>query len=166
MKDNIQQWWKNLNLREQVITGGGGAIAIVLLFYLFIWSPFTASLITTKNYVLYQQNLVAWMQQAEQKLQTLTATGNTIQKISNSDLLTTLDTTLKQHQLAAFMNGMQQTDNNTVLVRFNKVPFDSLIAWINSLWNNYEIKVQQINIIPKPEKNGLVAAQVYFVLAN
>ncbi len=164
MKESMKSWWKSLNQREQLFVGGGSITAIVVLFYLFIWSPFTTHLANTEHYVAYQQNLVSWMKQASQKLQILGGSATKVQKISNSELLSTLDTTIKKQQLASFMNGMQQSDNNTVLVKFKKVPFDYLIAWIDSLWKQYEIKVQRINITPNIQKNGLVAANVYFTL--
>lgn len=159
----MKNWWQSLNQREQWFVGGGSTIILLVFFYVFIWSSFTASLANTKNIVLYQQNLLAWMQQAEQKIMRLRSSGNKVQTINSSNFLSTLDSTLKQQNLTSYAGTIRQTSSNKAEIKFTHVPFDEFIKWANALWSKYNIKITQIAIKPDLHTQGLVNIQVNFI---
>ena len=161
----MKEWWQSLNQREQILIGGGSAALLLVILYLFVWSPFTAGIAVKKSYVTYQQNLVDWMQEADAHLIKLRSTGDVqTQKIDNSQLLSTVDSTLQQANLNAYSDSIQQTSNNKVLVKFKNVPFDIMIAWIDRLWKQHAIKVEQISIKPDASTRGIVTAEVFFTV--
>ncbi len=156
----MKSWWQNLTQREQSIVAGGAILMILTLFYLFIWSPLNSNIKIQKTYLTYQQSLYRWMQQANVKLQKFKASGNKVVKIAPQAMLSTVDQSLKKHQLNLFAKTLEQSADNSVLIKFNQVPFDAMLKWLDDLWQQHAIKVSEINIKPNQNKNGLVEAQV------
>ena len=155
----MKAWLENLSQRERMLVLGGGAVAIVLLFYFLVWSPFTNAINDKKVTLQTTQSLLAWMKPATQRVLQLRQTQTKTQKVDAGSLLTTIDGSLKKSALARFPAQIDQTDNNKVRVQFKSVSFDDLVTWLMQIDKRYHIAVQQINVVDTAAI-GIVQAQI------
>lgn len=155
--------WHDLSEREKYIVGCGSILIGCLLFYFFIWSPFTHHNVQLRQEITYQHNLLSWLQSAEAELNRLRANPKGIHrhKISSSEILITIDQSLLQINLRKFVSDMSQADSNKIRINFNSVPFDGLITWLKMCWQQYGMRIDQIDIEPDVH-SGLVKAIVIF----
>ena len=155
----MSAWWENLEPRERwLISVGGGLLALVLL-YLYIWEPFASTVTSLRQQVNTNRELIQWMTPVTRKIQQLKAQGVVPQQLSEQSLLVLVNRSLQQKQLNPFVAQIGQTDTNKVEIRFNQVPFDQLINWLDHLWKQSAIKVS--DLITTPLKTpGLVRANI------
>ena len=161
----MRTWLANLSPRERMLVIGGGIVAVVLLGYFLVWSPFTAAISDKKATLRAQQLLTAWMQPASQRILQLRQTQIKAQQVATGGLLTTIDGSLKKSLLAKFPAQIDQTDNNKVRVQFSSVPFDDVVAWLLLADKHYHIVVQQINVT-NTSTIGVVQAQITLRLGS
>ena len=157
----MKDWWRNLSDREKLIVGGGGSLTLLLLVYLFIWSPFISTISMDKNQVKYQRSLLIWMKQADTELKGLAASGASVQRTTETQLLSVVDASLKTAQLNQYASSIGQSGAKKVLIKFKQVPFDSLIKWLAENWKTRGIKVTQISVTPDKGISGIVDADVF-----
>jgi type II secretory pathway component PulM len=153
--------WQDLSEREQYIIGGGVLIACCLFVYFFLWSPFLNHNFQLRQEINYQRSLLTWLQAAEIELKQLRSTNKVIHKVASSEVLTAIDQSLTQLKLRSFVSEMSQADSNKIRINFNSVPFDRLISWLKMCWQQYAMRIDQIDIEPDVH-SGLVKAYVIF----
>lgn len=156
----MKQWWGRLNEREQTVMITGVIIIAIVLVYAYIWSPLTGNVIQQRRALLQKQQTLSFLQQAVIKLQAQ-PTMNAMKHyhIDANDLLTTIDTALTDNQLKSYVSQFKQPESGKAVVIFNSVPFDVVYEWLTKLWQQYQIKVLQLNLTPLT-KPGLVKLQV------
>lgn len=154
----MKEWWQSLSLREQLILAGGGVIALIIFFYLLIWSPFTDHIQTLRQRSGDNAQLLHWMQTANQELTQLHHAAPPANVATPADLLNVVDQSAQQNKLKSFITQLAQADNNKVDVKFTQVPFDDVIKWLITLWQQHRIEVDQMTVSPKGD--GIVQMEV------
>lgn len=156
----MKEWWGRLNDREQTVMITGAIIIAIVLVYSYVWSPLTGTVIKQRQALLQKQQTLIFMQQAIIKLQAQPTTKSIKHyKIDANDLLTTIDTALTDNQLKSYVSQFKQPESGKAIVNFDAVPFDDVYQWLTKLWQQYQIKVLQLNLTPLA-KPGLVKLQV------
>lgn len=140
--------WRSLNANQRVYVGIGGSIIIILCVYYLIVAPVNDSINNLQQEIIYQQSVLEKMQpQIAQLKQLQMQSGSTI-KISPTNLLGTIDQSLKSNGLNSFAGELSQSGNDGVQIKFTNVPFDGLSTWFISLWKQYHIQVSKIDAKP------------------
>ena len=155
----IREGWMSLTDRDRRIVLIGAVIAALLFFYVALLSPFFSSLAAARASVAHRTRLVQWMQNANQRIQSLRESGVVAGDIGNESLLAFVDHSLHENQLDTFVTHVKQTEDNHVAVSFNAVPFDTLIRWLTMVWKKYTLEVSGITI-KSTDKIGMVQAEV------
>ena len=159
-KTIIKQHWRKLAGREQKIIMAGITVVAILLLYTLLWEPFTNSITTSRRSVTSKQALAVWMQHAIPRLQVLRKSGLARKSIGDESLLTFLDSSSRKANMHSFISKLaQSTDQKQVTITLTQVPFDSLIAWLTSLWKSYGITVQAASFHTLPQA-GMVRANL------
>jgi general secretion pathway protein M len=161
----MKAWWGNLAQREKILVGSGGAVLIVLIVYQFIIAPIHHGLTNLRNSVITDQELVAWMQTASQKIQALQSQGSAGQLVNPAALLSTTQQSVHASPIGGSLTSLQQNANNTVEVKFNKVSFDNLTQWQIDLRQRYGIQAKQL-LISRVSNNGIVQADLMLETAE
>ena len=149
----------NLVPREQFIIAAGGALTVVFLFYLIIWSPFTTSVQTLKAEVNQQKILLSWMEKNAVELKRLRQAQPKQYNTTKTSLITLVERSLKSGNIATFKPELNQMSAKQVSIKFNKVSFNELINWLNKVRTRYAIQANKINI-QATETLGVVTAQI------
>ena len=158
----MKKFLAKLALREQQFIKIGIPIAILLIFYLFIWSPFTTQIQNLQQTVNNEQDTSLWMEGAIQQINSLRTKGILQQQQSNGSNLTLVDESLKNSPITSRVAELSQANNNQVTVKFSHVGFDVLITWLNQLWQRNGIQATQFSATAT-QTSGLVDAQVTLV---
>ncbi len=124
-------------------------IAIILLFFSF----YLAS--SARNTVIAQR----------QSLSDFQYTNQCIPSNNQTDLLVLIEQSAQQAGLSLFITQVQQTQAHAVLLSFNAVPFDQLIAWLQKLTIKDNIRIEKLSAI-KSNTVGVVKADVFLSRNN
>ena len=144
------EYWQRLSARERLLVAVMSAVIFISLIYLLALRPFWHSLTQAREQ--YQQNLplVNYLSHATPTIKALEKIDGKQINIQDSELLTTLEESLNSSVLIENEKTIRQSDNSTVEIKWNAVPFDQLTDWIDSLWRTYTIHVIQLQVTPTP----------------
>ncbi len=165
MKDSMKEWWINLSLREKQIVSLGGAAVILFLLYLIIWSPLLNKNEHLRSQIKQDRTLLNWMQEAEQRMQTVTKSPHPQKVATTASVLGVVQHQVNQSPFAKQLGQLRQTEGNAVQITFPKVAFDQLIEWLTQLGEQNDIIVAQIAVKPS-ETPGVVAADIVLKAAG
>ena len=129
----LKSWWENLQDRERKILSISGTILSILFIYFAIWSPLSNAVSDRKHQVIAQTDLLHYLQKASTHIQALKASGIQVFSDENVNLLTLTEQSLTANALTLFLKQVQQPQNNQVSLTFEKVPFDKLMQWTQTL---------------------------------
>lgn len=153
----LKQRWQQLAIREQVILFAGSIIVVILLAYQFIYSPFQEAIAEKQQAISNQEQLLAWMKKADEKIERLQVNSHEKKTRHQKSLLTVAAESLKKNALTPTAIG--QAANDKITITFNVVSFNQLIQWLVTLWQTYGIEVYQATITAK-EETGMVEANL------
>lgn len=160
----MKEWWFNLNLREKQMVGLGVTVTIMALLYGLIWSPLHNSVSALRDQIQRNQQLLSWMQAADQQIQTAAKMTPTPTAPHNAaSWLSIVQNNVKQSPLAKNLTQLVQADNDSVKLTFQQVDFDLLISWLTELWQQQGLVVTQLTIT-SGSTPGIVGAE--FILKS
>lgn len=160
----MKEWWFNLNLREKQTVSLGAAITIMALLYGLIWSPLHNSVIALRDQMQHNQQLLFWMQTADQQIQAAEKMTQIPTPTHNAaSWLSIIQDNVKQSPLAKNLTQLVQADNDSVKLTFQQVDFDLLISWLTELWQQQGLVVTQLTIT-SGSTPGIVGAE--FILKS
>lgn len=152
----MKEWWNNLALREKQMLTLGALALFITLFYLFIWSPIDETTAALRKQIRSNQELLTWMENADQKLQALAkAPAQTVP--AEGSLLSIVQKQINQTPFVSALTQLHQGENDSVQLTFQKVNFDKLIAWLTQLVQENGLVISQLTVIPtdKPGITGV-----------
>jgi len=152
----MKDWWLNLALREKKMLAAGAVVVILFLLYKILWSPLVTANNNLRTRVLHNQETLTWIQQADQRIQSLLKTSQKNVSPAGS-LLGVMQTALHQSAFAAEISQLRQADNDSVAFSFKKIDFDHLIVFLTTLWQKQGLLVSQITVIPGNGPGEVVA---------
>jgi general secretion pathway protein M len=153
----MKEWWDNLVLREKQILSMGLLVLVFVAFYLILWSPLTDKVSTLRNQVQRNQELLAWMQDTDKRIQAEGHAAKPPVARASGSLLSIVQSQINRTQLVSVMTQLHQIDNDSVQLTFDKVDFDKLIVWLTQLTQQQGLIITQMTVTPSKEP-GIVAA--------
>lgn len=142
--EHVKGWWQSRAERERLMLGVGGVILGLFVLYSAIWSPLSNTASEYRSDVITQRALLIYLQNANSRVSALRAEGIQAATATSSaaiNLLTLTEQTLAQHQLSAFLKGVQQQPDNKIQLTFVDVPMDRLMGWVQQLLTTENVKV-------------------------
>ncbi len=148
----MQQWFNELTISERRTIILGVIIVIIASIYFLLWEPFIISHKQLKNIVAVQKNNLHWMQVAANEVQQLRNDVVNPQKI-----LTLVESSIRNNiKLNKIDKRIEPKGKQVVLVNFPAVSFTELILWLDNLYNQYQIRIDTINIENKTSGQVIV----------
>lgn len=158
----MKSWYYAKEPHERQIILVVGIILIISLLYLLIWSPVTEGYAQKKTQVVAQRELLRWMQSSSLQIDRLQGSGQKSRAGNDDPLLSTVDQTIKSSQLGNSMKRLEPQGENKVQIWFENTSFDALTDWLSQLANQYQIRVNTINI-DRQDAPGQVNARVVLI---
>lgn len=141
----MKDWFDNLEARERLFVGIGGAIAVVVIAWGLIWVPLD------RGHKAAEESVAMW-QQALVDIRRLraaaAAAGDTQGRpVVGADQtpIVIVDQTLSTRGLNNTLKRRQPTPNG-IRVEFEDVAFDDLVLWLGELSSRYALDVQAGNL--------------------
>jgi general secretion pathway protein M len=149
----MRAWYQNLSERDRRIVLIGGAI-VVLLLILGTVLPLNRSIAQAQQRVIVKQGDLAFIQDAAPQI---AAAGPAGQVASGESLIVLVDSSARESGLGKSLSSSQPTGDRGLRVRFERVAFDGLVAWLARLSQNHGVSVESAEIESAGEP-GLVNA--------
>ncbi len=158
----IKTRYQELNTREQRMVMAGSIFAIAFIAYQFIWSPLSTKAANLRKQIVADKKTLSFMQATDQAIKTQITNGNEQAKaITPVALLSALQIAIMRAGLNAELKELKQTSNDSVNLRFSKVPFDRVIKMILGLMNEQKVVISQMSVASVGEP-GLVDITIVF----
>ncbi|MEO8401434.1 MAG: type II secretion system protein GspM [Gammaproteobacteria bacterium] len=155
----MKEWSNNLSLREKQTLSLGSVLVILFLLYEIIWSPFSNKLDNLRSQIQHNRELLTWMQNAEQHMDSLKKSMQSKSTQQNSSLLSIVQSQINKSPLQRHVTQLRQSENDSVEFNLQKADFDQLILVLTDLWKKYNLIVAQMTITPT-DVPGEVTADV------
>jgi general secretion pathway protein M len=158
----LKQWYRSLQQKEQWMVSGTGLLIIITLFYLIIWEPIHVSLQEEKQKQQSQQEILIWMQQAANEVRTLRASGtrSTIRD-RNKPITLVIEQAIKNAGLKPSVNKIESSGANGARVTLNDASFNQILVWLNTMSTYNGIQVVSATM-ERGDKPGQANARLSF----
>jgi general secretion pathway protein M len=152
--DNLKQQFANMSVRERrmVIVG---ALAVVLVLVIVVILPLESGVSRAHQRVGQKQADLAWMRSVAPEI----ARAGPARRPSAESLLVVVDRSARESNLGTSLAGSGASGAGGLQVRFEKAPFDTLVAWLARLSQQNGVRVDSATI-DSTGQPGLVNAAV------
>lgn len=138
----MRAWYQGLSERDRrIVTFGGIGAGILLIIALVL--PLNRNITQAKQRVTNKQNDLSFIQSALPQLASAGPGGNVA---SSENLVVIIDSSARESGLGKSLSSTQPTGEKTLRVRFDRAPFDGLMAWLARLSQNHGVSVESAEI--------------------
>jgi type II secretory pathway component PulM len=138
----MRAWYNNLSERDRRIVSIGGAVVIALVI-LGTVLPLNRSIAQARQRVTVKQGDLAFIQAALPQLASAGPAGNVG---GGENLIVLIDSSARESGLGKSLTSSQPTGERGLRVRFERVAFDGLVAWLARLSQNHGVGVESAEI--------------------
>jgi general secretion pathway protein M len=139
----MRAWFENLAERERRLVLLGAVVAAILLV-LAIVLPLNRNIAQARQRVTVKQGDLAFIQSAVPQL--VSAGPGPAAVVSNENMVVLIDSSARESGLGKSLSSTQPTGDKALRVRFDRVPFDGLMAWLARISQNHGIRVETAEI--------------------
>jgi general secretion pathway protein M len=153
MIERIQHYLQQLSARERWMVGGGAVLGSILLI-LAIVLPLQSRVSAAQTRIEKKRDDLIWLRSMSPQLAALqTARPPAL----TESLVVLIDRTARESGIGKSLVNSQPSGDGGLNVRLEKMPFDSLIAWLAQLNERYGVRVDSATVDAAGE-NGTVTA--------
>jgi type II secretory pathway component PulM len=156
MIERLQQYLQRLTPRERWILVGGGALCVILLIGAILL-PLQHRVSATKAQIEKKRDDLVWLRSMAPQLASLQATRT---PTLNESLVVLVDRTARDAGFSKSLVGSQPSGDGGLNVRFEKMPFDTLITWLSQLHEQYGVRVDSATVDAANEAGTVTATLV------
>jgi type II secretory pathway component PulM len=150
----MRAWYNNLSERDRRIVMYGG-IVVVILIILGTVLPLNRSITQAQQRVTVKQGDLAFIQGAVPQLAAAGPAGGALG--GGDSFIAFVDSSARESGIGKSLASSQPTGEKGLRVRFERVAFDGLVAWLARLAQNHGVSVESAEIESAGEA-GLVNA--------
>lgn len=150
----MREWYDNLSERDRKIVTWGGAVVLVLVL-LGIVIPLNRNIAIARERVTRKQGDLQFIQSVAPQLASAgPASGGAA---TSESLVVLIDSSARESGLGKSLTNSQPTGDKGLRVRFDRVGFDAMVAWLARLSQQHGVRVESAEIESAGE-TGLVNA--------
>ena len=139
----MRAWYENLAERERRMVLVGAVVAVVLLI-LAIVLPLNRNIAQARQRVSVKQNDLSFIQSVVPQL--AAAGPGPAAVATNENLVVLVDGSARESGLGKSLASTQPTGDKALRVRFERAPFDGLMAWLARISQSHGIRVETAEI--------------------
>lgn len=155
----MKDWFDNLQPRERMIVLAGGAITLVILLWALIWNPITTRTVELRDAVASDQELLDWMQDADNRIKSAQQQPGNKPRKTNVTLINAVESTSKRSGLRAAITNIKPDGDSKINLDIKEANFNDMIRWQGQLLTDFGIRAEQFTAKPG-EKAGMVDARL------
>ena len=139
----MRAWYANLAERERRMVLVGAIVAGILVI-LGIVLPLNRNIAQARQRVSVKQDDLGFIQSA---LPQLASAGPGATAIANGEnLVVLIDSSARESGLGKSLASTQPTGDKALRVRFDRAPFDGLMAWLARISQSHGVRVESAEI--------------------
>lgn len=139
----MRAWYENLAERERRLVLVGAVVAVILLI-LAIVLPLNRNIAQARQRVDLKQDELNFIQSAAPQL--AAAGPGPTAVASPENLVVLVDRSARESGLGKSLASTQPTAERSLRVRFERAPFDGLVAWLARISQSHGIRVETAEI--------------------
>ncbi len=139
----MRAWYENLAERERRLVLFGAVVAVILLV-LAIVLPLNRHIAQARQRVAVKQDDLSFIQSVAPQI--AAAGPGPTATASNENFVVLVDSSARESGLGKSLSSSQPTGERTLRVRFERAPFDGLMAWLARISQNHGIRVETAEI--------------------
>jgi type II secretory pathway component PulM len=139
----MKAWFLQKTANEQKILMVSAALALLLLFYTFIYLPIARENTTLQARISSYQEDVKSMQEMAQKVTYLSGTKIRAKQgsLSNTRVMTLIEKSAKQQKLK--ITQIKPLSKNRLLIVLDDALFNATLRWLDSLQKQHNINIEK-----------------------
>lgn len=154
----MKDWYLRQTPRDQKIVLIVGALALVGIFYAFIWFPMVAGIDTNRTLINSKRDTLRKMEVASASLKSLSATGGApALDAAGKATYSLIDERIRVGGLTK-PDRVEPIGDNGARVQFSEVEFDKLVLVLAEL-EQYGLSVDTMTITRSAKNEGMVSAK-------
>ena len=153
----MSAWFANLNPRERLIVGIGGALAVLLLAWAYLWTPLVTRAGELDGAVADKRLLLIDLHRAAALAANSPVTAAA--RESGESLVVLVANTADSVGLSDSFSQTRPDGIDSINVSFRDAPFDILVGWLVLLDTGYGIGVESATFNGTSE-SGVVSGQL------
>ncbi len=150
----MREWFDSLEQRERLIVSIGAVLVVLIVLWVFVWTPLRSGAVELDDAVAEKTDLLATLQRA-QALSGSPSAG--APAAAAQSLVLIVDQTHRAHGLAGTLSRNQPDGTDGIRVTFQAASFDSLVNWLVDLQRGHGVAVESANFDGSSQA-GLVSA--------
>lgn len=155
----LLQYWEGLQPRERQVLSVGAVALLIIGVYALIIEPYQEKSARLEQDIAAHLETLQWMQGAAASVKALQRNGGSHKKDWKGTLLTLVDTSARQSALGDSVKKVEPEGKNGVRVWLEQASFDELLRWLNTLNQQYDVKISGLQV-DREDSAGLVSAKV------
>ncbi len=164
MSNQIKTYWTSLEPRERAILGFGVAFVFIAVFYTFVWKPWQNSLDKMEVSVREMRSNSVWVEQRAADMKGGAAShSNRPKRGADQSLTSVVEQTANQARVkSAIQQIVPNRETGEVQVVLEGVDFNQWVRWVDNLYQNYGVDINQINAEKDDEKPNIAEIRLTF----
>lgn len=158
----MKAWFLNLSLRERQVVFFGGLLLGIFLIYEMIFASLSSGVSHLRDKVRSDTSLLTWMTETNQRIQSLENSASPSSEPLTGSLLSSLQTTLNHSPFSKSVTQLQQSENDSVEVKLQNIPFDEFAKWLIDFTQQNELRILQLTTTPNKDP-GMVNVDLKLV---
>lgn len=158
VEPELKDWFESLEPRERLtLLAGAGLLTLILLWVVLVGPLYAAADKRKEQLTTMQANLIRASElSAEISSHGATGPARSVQG-QNQSLMIVLERSARGAGLQ--INRSQPVDADSVRVRFENAPFDSVVRWLAQLASSYSVQVDTASM-ERRDTPGMIDAQL------
>lgn len=154
----MRAWFEKLNPRERLIVGVGGALAVLLVAWAYLWTPLVTRASELDSAVADKRLLLIDLQRAAALSANAPITAPA--RESAESLVVLVANTADSVGLSDSFSQTRPDGADSINVNFRDAPFDILVGWLVLLDSTYGVAVESATFNGTGE-SGVVSGQLF-----
>ncbi len=153
----FRAWYKGLQHNERLLVMSAGVVVAIAILYLAVFAPLAKTLDGRQSRVERKQQDLVWMRSMSTTVRMLAATrpGGS----GGESLVVLINRTAQQAGIMSALTNQAPQGDNSIRVRLEGANFDSVVAWLGMLDQQFGVKVDNASV-DRTDKSGIVNASV------
>lgn len=145
MQEEIQKYWRNLQARERQMLLWGGLIIAAIIFYVFIWQPWSKAVTHMETVLPLKRAELVWMRQQQDMLNSGNVVTTQEVKGQGESLMAVLEKTARNYGVRDTIKQLVPAkEGREVSVVLEGVSFNKWVRWVDNLASQYSVRAVQL----------------------
>jgi general secretion pathway protein M len=142
----MKEWFEQLEQRERLLVAMAGGLVIIALVVLLIIRPISSQTSRGLERVADKRALLTELEQVAERIGPQGGGISPLTGASTDSLVVVVDQTTRSAGLATYLKRNQPDGANSIRLRFENAPFDSIVEWLAELQVNFSMSATSANI--------------------